>query len=86
MDRTLPWVRPLLRVVQLPAVYQLVSVDALPRLFPRLAKLGVGPQVYRFTVDKFDRRIFAIKGKGGQGIPYFKNPPTLRSFSPGGTW
>lgn len=33
-------------------------------------------QVYRFTVDKFDRRIFAIKGKGGQGIPYFKNPTT----------
>ncbi len=33
-------------------------------------------QVYRFTVDKFDRRVFAIKGKGGQGIPYFKNPTT----------
>lgn len=33
-------------------------------------------QVYRFTVDKFDRHIFAIKGKGGQGIPYFKNPTT----------
>ncbi len=33
-------------------------------------------QVYRFTVDRFDRRVFAIKGKGGQGIPYFKNPTT----------
>lgn len=33
-------------------------------------------QVYAFTVDKFDRHIFAIKGKGGQGVPYIKNPST----------
>lgn len=31
-------------------------------------------QVYSFTVDKFDRHVFAIKGKGGQGVPYIKNP------------
>ncbi len=33
-------------------------------------------QVYRFTADRFDRNVFAIKGKGGQGVPYFKNPTT----------
>ena len=33
-------------------------------------------QVYRFTVDKFDRNVFAIKGKGGQGVPYIRNPST----------
>lgn len=31
-------------------------------------------QVYAFTVDKFSRYVFAIKGKGGQGVPYIKNP------------
>lgn len=31
-------------------------------------------QVYKFTVNKFDRHVFAIKGKGGQGIPYIRNP------------
>ena len=31
-------------------------------------------QVYSFTVDKFDRHVFAIKGKGGQGVPYIRNP------------
>ena len=31
-------------------------------------------EVYRFTADKFSRSIWAIKGKGGQGIPYIKNP------------
>lgn len=33
-------------------------------------------QVYAFTADKLDRHIFAIKGKGGQGVPYIKNPST----------
>lgn len=30
--------------------------------------------MYSFTVDKFDRHVFAIKGKGGQGVPYIRNP------------
>lgn len=33
-------------------------------------------QVYSFTVDKFNRYVFAIKGKGGQGVPYIRNPST----------
>jgi phage terminase large subunit GpA-like protein len=31
-------------------------------------------QVYLFTLDKFGRHVFAIKGKGGQGVPYIRNP------------
>lgn len=32
--------------------------------------------VYRFTKDRFERRIFAIKGKGGADVPYIRNPTT----------
>ena len=31
-------------------------------------------QVYRFTKDRFDRRIWAIKGRGGADVPYIRNP------------
>lgn len=31
-------------------------------------------RVYRFTKERYERRIFAIKGKGGQGVPYLRNP------------
>ena len=66
-----------LRVVQLPAVYQLVSVDALPRLFPRLAKLGVGPRFHFLYVAKrqllacgneFVHHVFPAAEIGGQCI------------------
>lgn len=33
-------------------------------------------QVYRFTKERYERRIFAIKGKGGQEVPYIRNPST----------
>jgi phage terminase large subunit GpA-like protein len=33
-------------------------------------------QVYRFTKDRYERRIFAIKGKGGSEVPYIRNPST----------
>lgn len=33
-------------------------------------------QVYSFTADKFSRYVFSIKGKGGQGVPYIRNPST----------
>lgn len=33
-------------------------------------------QVYRFTKERFARRVFAIKGKGGQEVPYLRNPTT----------
>lgn len=33
-------------------------------------------QVYRFTKDRWERRIWAIKGKGGQDVPYIRNPST----------
>ena len=33
-------------------------------------------QVYRFTKDRFERRIWAIKGKGGQEVPFIRNPST----------
>ena len=33
-------------------------------------------QVYRFTKERYERRIFAIKGKGGQETPYIRNPST----------
>ena len=33
-------------------------------------------QVYRFTKELYERRIFAIKGKGGQDVPYLRNPST----------
>ena len=32
--------------------------------------------VYSFCKERFDRRIFAIKGKGGAEIPYIRNPST----------
>ena len=31
-------------------------------------------EVYRFAKDRLNRRIFAIKGMGGAGIPYIRNP------------
>ncbi len=31
-------------------------------------------EVYRFTEERTHRRIFAIKGRGGQGIPFISNP------------
>ena len=31
-------------------------------------------QVYRFTKDRWERRIWAIKGMGGQDVPYIRNP------------
>ena len=33
-------------------------------------------QVYRFTAERFDRRIWAIKGKGGSDVPFIRNPTT----------
>lgn len=33
-------------------------------------------QVYRFTVERYERRIWAIKGKGGAEVPYIRNPTT----------
>lgn len=33
-------------------------------------------QVYRFTKKRYERRIFAIKGKGGAEVPYIRNPTT----------
>ena len=33
-------------------------------------------QVYRFTKERFERRIWAIKGKGGQEVPFIRNPST----------
>lgn len=32
--------------------------------------------VYSFCKERFDRRIFAIKGKGGAEVPYIRNPST----------
>ncbi len=31
-------------------------------------------QVYRFTKERIARSIWAIKGKGGQDVPYIRNP------------
>ena len=33
-------------------------------------------QVYRFTKSRYERRVFAIKGKGGAEVPYLRNPST----------
>ena len=33
-------------------------------------------QVYRFAKERWERRIFAIKGRGGQETPYTRNPTT----------
>jgi len=33
-------------------------------------------QVYRFTKKRYERRVFAIKGKGGAEVPYIRNPTT----------
>ena len=33
-------------------------------------------QVYRFTKERYERRVWAIKGKGGQEVPYIRNPST----------
>lgn len=32
--------------------------------------------VYSFCKDRFDRRVLAIKGKGGSDVPYIRNPST----------
>ncbi len=32
--------------------------------------------VYRFTKDRIDRRVWAVKGKGGQDVPFIRNPST----------
>jgi phage terminase large subunit GpA-like protein len=32
--------------------------------------------VYSFCKERYDRRIFAIKGKGGAEVPYIRNPST----------
>ena len=33
-------------------------------------------QVYRFCKPRWERRVWAIKGKGGQEVPYIRNPST----------
>lgn len=33
-------------------------------------------QVYRFTRDRWERKVWAIKGKGGSDVPYIRNPTT----------
>ena len=33
-------------------------------------------KVYRFCKDRWDRRILAIKGRGGAEVPYISNPTT----------
>ena len=33
-------------------------------------------QVYRFTKERWERRVFAIKGRGGQDVPFLRNPST----------
>ena len=33
-------------------------------------------QVYRFTKARYERRIWAVKGKGGAEVPYIRNPST----------
>ncbi len=38
-------------------------------------------QVYRFAKERWERRVFAIKGKGGQEVPYIRNPTTSNRVS-----
>lgn len=33
-------------------------------------------QVYRFTKERYERGVWAIKGKGGAEVPYIRNPTT----------
>ena len=33
-------------------------------------------QVYAFTKERFERRVFAVKGRGGADVPYIRNPTT----------
>ena len=33
-------------------------------------------QVYRFTAERWERKIWSIKGKGGADVPYIRNPTT----------
>lgn len=33
-------------------------------------------EVYRFTKERYERRVWAIKGKGGAEVPYIRNPST----------
>ncbi len=33
-------------------------------------------EVYKFTKPRWERRVWAIKGKGGAEVPYFRNPTT----------
>jgi len=32
--------------------------------------------VYRFTKERINRRVWAVKGKGGQDVPFIRNPST----------
>jgi len=32
--------------------------------------------VYRFTKERYERGVWAIKGKGGAEVPYIRNPTT----------
>lgn len=32
--------------------------------------------VYRFTKERYERRVWAVKGKGGAEVPYVRNPTT----------
>ena len=44
------------------------------------AVIGTGghhtDQVYRFTAERWERKIWSIKGKGGADVPYIRNPTT----------
>ena len=31
-------------------------------------------EVYKFTKERWERRVWAIKGKGGQDVPYIRDP------------
>ena len=33
-------------------------------------------QVYRFSAERWERKIWSIKGKGGADVPYIRNPTT----------
>ncbi len=39
-------------------------------------------QVYRFTAERWERKIWSIKGKGGADVPYIRNPTTNRVKTP----
>ena len=45
-------------------------------------RVGLASSVYRFAKERWERRVFAIKGKGGQEVPYIRNPTTGSSGTP----